>query len=473
MNAAGSLVSELALLSRRLAETLQAARPPAGAWDAAAAMTAQLDRLRRRYGDREGERLDNRAMAQALVRFRATGQAADLTGLHYVCLAAGEVAPDGYCLLGDTELRTRLLEQAEIAPLRHNRLRLYRALLRAYWVFPLHAADTPAAARSGWETLRSWLAAHYAAMARRTRRKPAWLVMLGEHLDLFSAEPCARYAQALLRGNNAELQATLDALRIPANSWLKEEAVLAQLRAGAARPDRGFAALLPRLTDIAIGAGELAVSPELARKGIALLLHRWTLNTDYAPQPALFLRALEHLGTPWAARAVWDNVAVDATGKPSGITREMVATWLKDCLIDGFFRCYGSHAAWAELWKKYTPLIDELWLAVGTGAASGDFAACLPYCALANQSSGSGTLVLHLGPRLAVVHGREARVEVCRWTDIPTDTQTQLRAGGRLDSGTLTRLLARLPHVGRMTVRAAHGPEELERELRGLLFGRV
>ena len=464
---------ELQQLSLRLAETLQARRPPSGAWDAAAAMTAQADALRRRYGERGDEHYDTRALAEALARFRATGQAVDLAALYYVCLAAGDVAPDGYCLLGDTDRRAYLLQQAAIAPLRHNRLRLYRALLRAYWVFPLHAAETPAPARAGWEALRDWLAAHYPSLVRRARRKPAWLIVLGEHLDLLSAEPCARYAQALLRGNNAELQATLDALRIPETSWLIEEAVLAQLRAGAARPDPGFAALLSRLTDIAVGAGELEVTPALARKGLALLLLRWSQCADYAPHPALFLQALEQLGTPWAARAVWDEVVVDTAGKPSGITREMVATWLKDCLIDGFFRSYGSHAVWAELWKKYVPLIDELWLAVGHASVTGDFAACLRYCALAGQGSGGGTLALRLGPRLALVHGREARVEICRWADIPAEWQVQLRTGGRIEGGALNRLLARLPHVARLAVRAAQEQEELERDLRSLLFGRL
>lgn len=466
-------MKELQQLSLRLTATLQARRPPAGAWDDAAAMTAQVEALRLRYGERGGERHDTRALTAALARFRATGQATDLTELHYVCLAAGDVVADGYCLLGDTNRREQLLQQAAIAPLRHNRLRLYRALLRAYWVFPLHAAATPPTACTGWEMLRDWLATHYPALIRRTRRKPVWLIVLGEHLDLFSAEPCARYAQALLRGNNAELQATIDALRIPESSWLKEEAVLAQLRAGAARPDPGFTALLPRLTEIAIGASELAVTPALARKGLALLLQRWAQCGDYAPHPGLFLRALEHLGTPWAARVVWDADVADAPGKPNAMAREMVATWVKDCLIEGFFHGYGGHADWATLWQKYVPLIDELWLAVSHASSDGDFAACLRYCALAGQGSGGGTLALRLGPRFALVHGREARVEICRWSDIPADWQLQLRAGGRIEGGALSRLLARLPNVARLAVRATQGQEEIERELRSLLFGRL
>jgi hypothetical protein len=467
-------VNELELLSRRLAEALVAGRRPAGAWDAAAEMTAQLDTIRRKFGGRGGERLDADAMARALAQFRATGRVADLKELNYVCLAAGEVGADGACLLGDAALRARLLEMAEIAPLRRNRLRLFRSLLRAYWTFPLHDPATPAAAREGWQALRDWLAARYDNLARRARRPPTWLAILGAHLDLLSAEPCARYAQGLLRGNNDELQATLDALRIPETAWVKAEAVLAQLRAGAARPDRSFAALLSRLLAVALGAGGaggIEVDAVLARRGLALLLRRWAQCADYAPQPELFLHALDRLGAPWVERAVWDAIVVDAQGKPCGTTREMVASWLKDSLIDGFCRSHGGSAALAELWKKYAPLIDELWVAPGPGALDAGFAACVRHCAL--QSPGPGALLLRLGGRLALVHGRSLLLEVCRWSDLPGDWIAQLRHGGRGDLAALGRLLARVPHVVRLDLREAGDAEDMDGKLRGALFGAV
>lgn len=463
---------DIELLRQRLGEALGTARRPAGAWDAAAEMTAQLDTIRRKFGGRGGERLDADAMARALAQFRATGRVADLKELNYVCLAAGEVGADGVCLLGDAVLRARLLEMAEIAPLRRNRLRLYRSLLRAYWTFPLHDPATPAAARAGWQALRAWLAARHESLARRTRRPPTWLAILGAHLDLLSAEPCARYAQGLLRGNNDELQATLDALRIPENAWVKAEAVLAQLRAGAARQDRSFAALLPRLLAVAIGAGGIEVDAALARRGLALLLRRWAGCADYAPQPALFLHALDRLGAPWAERAVWDAVVVDDQGKPCGTTREMVASWLKDSLIDGFCRGHGG-AGLAELWKKYAPLIDELWVAPGRAADDAGFAACARHCALPSQNAPGGALLLRLGGRLALVHGRSLLLEVCRWSDLPGDWIAQLRTGGRGDIAALARLLARMPHVVRLDLRAAGDAEDLDGKLRGALFGAV
>jgi hypothetical protein len=463
-------VKDVELLSRRLAEALVAGRRPAGAWDAAAEMTAQLDIIRRKFGGRGGERLDADAMALALARFRAMGRVDDLKQLNYVCLAAGEVGADGACLLGDARLRARLLEMAEIAPLRRNRLRLYRSLLRAYWTFPLHDPATPAAARVGWQSLRAWLAARYENLARRTRRPPTWLAVLGAHLDLLSAEPCARYAQGLLRGNNDELQATLDALRIPETAWVKAEAVLAQLRLGAARPDRSFAALLPRLLAVAIGAGGIEVDAALTRRGLALLLRRWAQCADYAPQPELFLHALDRLGAPWAERAVWDATVVDDQGKPCGTTREMVASWLKDSLIDGFCRSHGG-AGLAELWKKYAPLIDELWVATGRAADDADFAACVRHCAL--QSPGPGALLLRLGGRLALVHGRSLLLEVCRWSDLPGDWIAQLRAGGRGDLAALGRVLARVPHVVRLDLRETDDMDVLDGRLRGALFGVV
>lgn len=461
---------DIELLRQRLGEALGTARRPAGAWDAAAEMTAQLDGIRRKFGGRGGDRLDADAMARALARFRATGQVADLKELNYVCLAAGEVGADGACLLGDASLRARLLEMAEIAPLRRNRLRLFRSLLRAYWTFPLHDPATPPAAREGWQALRGWLAARYDSLARRARRPPTWLAILGQHLDLLSAEPCARYAQGLLRGNNDELQATLDALRIPETAWVKPEAVLAQLRLGAARPDRSFAALLPRLLAVALGAGGIEVDAALARRGLALLLRRWAQCADYAPQPELFLHALDRLGAPWVERAAWDAVVVDDQGKPCGMTREMVAAWLKDSLIDGFCRGHGA-AGLAEAWKKYAPLIDELWVAPGPAALDADFAACARHCAL--QSPGPGALLLRLGGRLALVHGRSLLLEVCRWSDLPGDWIAQLRANGRADLAALGRQLARAPHVIRLDLRAAGEADDIDGKLRGALFGVV
>lgn len=464
---------DLELLRQRLGEALGTARRPAGAWDAAAEMTTQLDRIRRKFGGRGGERLDADAMAQALARFRAAGQVDDLKELNYVCLAAGEVGADGACLLGDAALRTRLLQMAEIAPLRRNRLRLFRSLLRAYWSFPLHDPATPPPAREGWQALRAWLAARYDSLARRARRPPTWLAILGQHLDLLSAEPCARYAQGLLRGNNDELQATLDALRMPETAWVKAEAVLAQLRLGTARPDRSFAALLPRLRDVALGEGGIAVDAALARQGLALLLRRWAQCADYAPQPELFLHALDRLGAPWAERAVWDATVVDEAGKPCAMTREMVASWLKDSLIDGFFRSHGGNAALAELWKKYAPLIDELWAAPGLAAGDADFIARARYCALLSQGAPGGALLLRLGARLALVHGREMRLEVCRWSDLPGDWIAQLRANGRADLAALGRVLARAPHVIRHDLRASGDADDIDGKLRGALFGAV
>jgi hypothetical protein len=465
---------EIEFLRSRLAETFGAARRPAGSWDAAPLMTAQLENIRRKFGARVGRQIGGEAMAQAVALFRATGRVPDLKELNYVCLAAGEVGADGACLLGDAALRTRLLQMAEIAPLRRNRLRLYRSLLRAYWTFPLHDPATPAAARAGWQVLRDWLAAHYASLARRTRRPPTWLAILGAHLDLLAAEPCARYAQGLLRGNNDELQAAIDALQIPETAWVKAEAVLAQLRLGTARPDRSFAALLPRLLDVALGEGGIAVDAALTRQGLALLLRRWAQCADYAPQPELFLHALDRLGAPWAERAVWDATVVDEQGKPCAMTREMVAAWLKDGLIDGFCRSHAGLSGQAELWKKYAPLIDELWVAPGlaaTAANFADFAACARYCALSSQNAPGGALLLRLGARLALVHGREARLEVCRWTDLPGDWIAQLRHAGRGDIAALTRLLARAPHVVRLDLREAGDEETFDGKLRGALFG--
>jgi hypothetical protein len=491
-------MKDLELLRQRLTAVLGPGRPPSGAWDVRQAMTAQLDAIRATFGHRSAEPLDAGALARTLAAFRASGRVESLRELNHVCLAAGEVGADGYCLLGDPPLRTRLLEMAEVAPKRHNRFRLFRSLLRAYWTFPLHAAATPAAARDGWQVLRAWLAARYESFARRDGRRPTWFTLLGVHQNLLGAEPCAPYAQSLLRGNGTDLQVALEALHIPETAWVKAEAVLAQLRAAAARPDNALRILLPRLVEVANGAVGIETDRALQRKGIALLLRRWAACQDYTPAPELFLPALDLLGTPWGARATWDTEVVDDAGKPCGVTREMVAAWLKDSLIEGFFRGQGMPGD-AEIavavWKKYAPLMDELWIAPGLAnphtslppAASAVpmlptmpkasvrssqdiFSACARLCPVVPDIPG-GALLMRLSGRLVLVHGRRGQVESARWVDLPMDWAVRLRAEGRLDLHALGRLLARSPHYLQLDPTSATTAEELDGKLRGLLFG--
>lgn len=458
-------MNDLERLRQRLDGAIGGGRKLAARWGSSARMAVQLAELRKRYGHLAG----NADAAQAMPRvadFLRSGEVAGIADLNALCLAAAWFDDEGRCLLADAVRLGELLAMAEVAPGRRNRLKLFRSLLRAYWVFPLHAREV-GAAKAGWLTLRAWLGGRYAALERQPGRKPGWFVVLSRYLHLLADDPCRRYGEALLRGDASELRQATVSLRIPEEAWVKDEAILAQVAAAGRLDDAAFCIASGGLLDIAAGRAGIAVGEPLARRIVAALLARHARCRDYQPHSELFLAAVDLLGPPWANRAAWDALVVDAQGEPSSAAREMVAVWLKDSLIDGYFA--GNTAA-AELWKKYAVFTAAIWLAMDAGAANGALRACARRCRLVLAADGERAMLMRFGAQLVVLRSAAPDwVEVFRWTDVGPEAAASLRQWDRPQPFDIAALVARTPLAARLDARnLAH----LDARLKEILLGR-
>ncbi|MFA6311778.1 MAG: EH signature domain-containing protein [Sterolibacterium sp.] len=465
------MLTDLELLRSRLADSIGGGRRMSGPWDVPGLMAERVDGIRQQFGGRMGDVFDRQVVARAVAEFRQTGKVALIHDLKYVCFGAGYFAADGYCLLADAPRLEHLLKRVATAPGRLNRMRIYRALLRSYWAFPLHGGSVPAEALNGWKRLRDWLRNRYDELALSRTRKPVWFSMLAPHLDLLSDMPCARFSPELLEGDATGLQRAIDTLQIPEEAWVKEEAVLAQLRAGAAEPDERFKAMLPRLMEIAAGKAGIAVTDMLARKCLAILLARWAGCLDYRPCPDLFLAALDRMGTPWANRPLWDDLILDANSGSCAETREMVGNWLKEELIENYFLSSSQPRGTAELWKTFSVFVDEMWVGLGDMRNGTDsLVQYARYCPIETRTGQSPALLMRIGAHFVVVRDTDRDgVMAAPWHGLAEKWRAHLRSGWEAGALDLGEMLAATPHS---TCLAAGNTAQLEEQVRALLLNR-
>jgi len=335
---------------------------PAPEWCDQHKMTDALALIRSRHQGCERSVERERIMA-AVHDYLLSGDVLRQEDVFNLCIGAGWLDADGKGILADRELRGKLFTLAETLTGRIKRLRAFRNLLYAYWSFPLHDATTPKTAVAGWQELRNWLKERYATFSRHPARKPSWFNALAPYLHLLEENPCAPYAAALLRGDLAELQRAIECLFIPTASWIKSEAVMAQIEVAARRPDEAFLKLLPDVLKLATGNAGIEVAESVAQRAIAKLVGRYAAQQHYEPHEALFMLALERIGNPWRQRSAWDALVCDEGGNPCSLSREMVNVWLKDRLIGAFFADGGQEKSRSELWQRYSVFMQEISLA--------------------------------------------------------------------------------------------------------------
>ena len=225
-----------------------------------------------------------------------------------------------------------------------------------------------AAAHAGLAVLRDWLAQRWIALDAKegTQKKPRWFATLSLHANLLGTRPCDRYGPPLLRGDAEELQAAVDGLAIPGDSWVKEEAILAQLRAADAHADDEWLRVLPQMLEVATGKAGIEVSAALSRRCVAMLVLRYARCESVDMHAGLLDAALAAIGNPWLRRSTWDAYVLEENGSPGDHAREMVNNWLKHLLIGNFFRLHsgdgdrdGRRTAY---WQRYDPFIQSLWV---------------------------------------------------------------------------------------------------------------
>ncbi|HEX8988679.1 MAG TPA: EH signature domain-containing protein [Rhodocyclaceae bacterium] len=451
MPARQDVKSALDTLRAKLAEVLDVGR--AALRGEPGAMSEVLAEVRRRHDSAAGRPVAPERIARAVRAFRRQGAVSGFAQLRHVCLGAAAFDAGGQCLLAETTLRERLFDLAETVPGVRRQLKCFQALLRSYWSFPRYG-DAGEAADAGEEALRLWLLRRRVELDMLLPRKPRWFALLGAHVNLLGDAPCERYGEALLRGDGSELQAVIDGLAIPGDSWVKQEAVLAQARAATALADADWAAVLPQLLDIAAGRAGVAISPRLAQRCIALFLVRHAHGAAVERDDDLLDAAVAAIGNPWQHRAVWDAVVLDADGKPCDLAREMVNGWLKDWLIAEFFRLHASGddaARRTAFWLRYEPFVASLWIGLGaaemnrSGGERERFARRASGCLLLldAEAGEDAVLMLRFDDFLAIESAAPERdMRLYRWSRI--DARLARRLGSARDAKffSLSSLLA-------------------------------
>ena len=260
---------DLLALQKALSVTLgQTFRTHEG-WGDPQAMQRTLAEVLLRH-DNPVDRVDDTTIENSIIAFRTTRKFDGFRDLKYVCLGAAD-AIGGRRVLADKRLRETLLKAAQAGNPR-RRMKCFQSLLRSYWKFPLNDEEHTKLDKEGWDDLRTWLLQRRSELEREKMRVPSWFKVLYQHANLLGERPCERYGKALLQGDGSLLNEAVHGLAIPRESWVLEEAVFAQMKAGANLGEAAFQDTLPQLLAIATGNTGIVVSKSLATRCLAILL---------------------------------------------------------------------------------------------------------------------------------------------------------------------------------------------------------
>jgi len=315
---------------------------------------------------------NSRSIMSAMASFRRAGKVDGFRDLKYVCLGMGAIDSQGWCAIAEDRLRNRVAELVEGQSEMRRRIRCFQALLSSYWTFPINGKQASEEAKAGWRELRSWLRAERERIVKSKEPKPPWFAALAKHVALLTDQPCEKFGAALLRGDSTELRDAMESLAIPSDSWVLEEAVIAQMRAGCDLTDEPFKGTLQNLINIGTGRGGVDLSEPLRLRSVSLLVSRYAKCRERPEHMALRDAAVSIVGNPWLRRANWDAWVVDAKGKPDDQSREMVNGWLKRRLITDFFELLSvdgtGDSRRVDYWLRFEPAIEDMWFALGSDA---------------------------------------------------------------------------------------------------------
>ncbi len=315
---------------------------------------------------------DTRSIMSAVASFRKAGKVDSFRDLKYVCLGMGAIDPQGWCAIAEDRLRNRVAELVEGQSEMRRRIRCFQALLSSYWSFPINGKQASEEAKAGWHELRTWLWAERERIVKSKEPKPPWFAALTKHVALLTDQPCENFGAALLRGDSTELRDAMESLAIPSDSWVLEESVIAQMRAGCALDDEAFKSTLQNLIKIGTGRGGVDLTESLHLRCVSLLVSRYAKCRERPEHMALRDAAVYIVGNPWLRRASWDAWVVDVRGKPDDQSREMVNGWLKRRLITDFFELLSvdgtGDSRRVDYWLRFEPAIEDMWFALGSDA---------------------------------------------------------------------------------------------------------
>ena len=217
---------------------------------------------------------DPRTILAAIAQFQRIGTVEGFRDLKYVCLGVSALDGEGWCLLAEIHLLRKVTDLVARQREMRRRVRCFQALLSSYWSFQLNRGQASAEAMAGWADLRKWLRAEHDRILTAHEPKPPWFAALTRHIGLLSDRPCDAFGAALMRGDPSGLREAMESLAIPKDSWVMEEAVVAQMRAGCALRDGAFKDVLPDLIAIALGRNGIHVVESIKVRRVALLVTR-------------------------------------------------------------------------------------------------------------------------------------------------------------------------------------------------------
>ena len=365
-------MSELNQLQSSLARIFREALPASTSWENAKAVK-KLQAINQALDGLSPEP-PAASIAIVVAEYRRSGSAANYRDLKCVCYGAALPMPDGWYVLGNEELRDKLLAEVEQLDETRRRFKCFQALLSSYFAFALYDEQTPETAKAGWKTLRDWLARQRTQFQHEGNklRLPGWFAVLTEHENLLTATPCDRYGRELLRGDGTSIEDARKGLGIPSDSWVMQEVILSQMKEAVELRDNPFKDHLDRLLEIVQGQSSVAVSELLKRRATAMLVSRYARCAGKPEQPVLRDVAVSIIGNPWLKRTAWDASVIKSDGQPDDEAREMVNGWLKRQLITDFFAVlseYGQvNQGRLRYWLRFEPAIEDLWLVLGPDA---------------------------------------------------------------------------------------------------------
>ena len=422
-------------------------------------MAGTLAKIRRDH-DSPAVEADKRTIAVAISYLRRNGKPDGWRGLKYACIGVCSHDERGWLPAADEAFLAKLLGFVEAEDEERRRLKCMQMLLMGYWTF--RSGEAAPAAADGWRALRAWLRTKLDKYSSSAGKKPGWFETLRSHRNLLGENPCQRYGSSLLAGDASELKLAVEGLGIPLDSWVQEEAALAQIKAAVALPHDRFRAAMPTLVDLASDKGGIRLSPGLKTRCVAALVSRYSRCPDKPEHMALRDAALAVVGNPWLRRASWDASVTDESGNPDNAAREMVNGWLKRRLISDFFELLSADGAGdtrrLEYWLRFEPYIDDMWFSLGAdaqyarGESFNDFRqrARGRLLDLDGTTADNNAFVMRIGEHLAVEFGVKGNAcYIFRWGALPPRLEELLTSGLARPSVAIA-LLKWTPNVGRL-----------------------
>ncbi|WP_026843305.1 EH signature domain-containing protein [Citrifermentans bremense] len=358
-------VKHLDLLREELAKSLSLPLE-ANSWGRPELMQKALGRVRSAF-DTAREKLPERSITTTVLQFLCTAELKNFLEVKYACF--------GVCKSVGTEGK-RLLEAPDHFPLLMDKVTLlkneqrqfrkcYLGLLSGYFSFPVDSASFSQVGTKNGEFLRLFLQKHLQTLETYLPIS-SWVTILSKHRNLLEHDPCAVYGDELLNGESEAFREACEGLLIPSDSWLRGEAVRAQVSSLCRLNDAAFKERLDHVVSVLMGREGFACSDRIAIGGIASLLKRYALCTSREEHPALRDAALVKIGNPWLHQSAWDSRVGDEDA------RVMVDGWLKRRLIHDFFSLVAADGLAdtrrLNYWLRFADRIEDMWFAFGATA---------------------------------------------------------------------------------------------------------